>query len=384
MGTEIARAHLRAGIAVRLVDQSDAALAAAVGQLGDDVNASAITSIDWARCHAVGLVPAESTGSESTGSGPTTSPDVTADDIVIESIAENLPAKRSCLQSAWRQLGDSVVLASNTSTLRITDLASGAPYAHRLAGMHFFMPVVERLAVEIPVHPGTQPDIVDAITWLAGRLGCRGIEVPDSPGFVVNRMLSPYLNECLLMLCEGVDAETLRRAALDYGMPLSPLELIDFIGCRTMFDAGRVFWQAFPKRIDPAPILGRMIKSGRLGRSVGKGFFDYRRDGARWRRSRSLADEVLRFIDQYSRKPISANVDRVRDRMMWSMRLEADCLKADHNVTVETIDAAMAGGLGFHAASTWSARVNELEDSRIQWLLDHVAPFSAAMRLDKS
>src|SRR5690606_26673949 len=119
----------------------------------------------------------------------------------------------------------------------------------------------------------TDPETLQSCRQHARRLAKDALITGDSPGFVVNRVLVPYLNQSLLLLGRGASPQLIAEAARRFGMPLSPLELIDLIGIRTAFDSGRVFWRSFPKRIDPAPILSGMIKAGRLGAAFGGGFF---------------------------------------------------------------------------------------------------------------
>ncbi len=198
--------------------------------------------------------------------------------IVIESIAERLDVKRNFFAEAEQIFGDDAILCSNTSTLRIGAIAEKLNRPERFCGMHFFMPVDKRHAVEVIRSEQTTDSTVRVCGDHVRRIHKEPLAVGDGPGFVVNRLLSPYLNESMLMLGRGVTAERIERAALAYGMPMSPLELIDLIGIRTTFDAGRVFWQSFPTRVDPAPILPAMVKKKRFGRSVRAGFFDYEAD----------------------------------------------------------------------------------------------------------
>ncbi len=246
VGRAILQAHLDAGVSVRIADQDASVLRHAVASL----------SLDPAQWSVIDSEPiGESLPSIVIRSGDDPSPH--ARGIVIESIAEKLDAKQAFFRGAETWFDADAVLCSNTSTLRISQIADGVRCRDRLCGMHFFMPVDRRSAVELVRTEETTAAAIDACEQHIRRIRKTPLSVKDSPGFIVNRLLSPYLNEAMLLLGRGITAEQLERAAIAYGMPMSPLELIDWIGTRTMFDAGRAFWQAFPRRFDPAPMLAR-------------------------------------------------------------------------------------------------------------------------------
>lgn len=268
--------------------------------------------------------------------------------LVIESIAENLAAKRACFASATATWGPDCILATNTSNLRVTEIFGGLPDHPRCLGMHFFMPVASRPLVELIPRESTEPAALQRCRDLAARLGKRVLVTGDQPGFVVNRLLAPYLNQALLLLGRGVTAETLETAARAFGMPISPLELIDRIGIRTAFDSGRVFWRAFPKRIDPAPILPGMIKANRLGSAAGGGFFEPLIDEPVGESPGPLHPRALEVIARYTREPRVGNSAEVIENLAIPMWIEAAQILADRVVgSLEEIELAVAGGLGF-------------------------------------
>lgn len=193
--------------------------------------------------------------------------------LVIESIPENLSLKQALFAELSTVMPRDTVLASNTSNLRIGDVFASMTNDERCCGLHFFMPVGERPLVEFIRAGGTSASTQARCERLARQIGKATLVVKDSPGFVVNRLLVPYLNQAFLLLERDISATQLADAADRFGMPLSPLALVDAIGIRTAFDSGRIFWQSFPERLDPAPTLPGMIKAGRLGRSFGGGFF---------------------------------------------------------------------------------------------------------------
>lgn len=399
VGRCIAMTHLDAGIAITVADVSPSAVESfAAGFPHQPADLPLDDDPDLASMHACHLWPA---------SPAVTDPLVPSNEtwLVIESIAEHLETKQSFFRSLQRSLGDQAVLCSNTSTLPISKIAQTMVSPSRLAGMHFFMPVEKRSGVEVIAGEQTDPQVLRAIDGHVRRLGKEPIVVADTPGFVVNRLLGPYLNEALLIVCEGVSAERIADAAKAYGMPLSPLALIDTIGLRTTFNAGNVYWAAFPHRIDPAPLLGRSIKKGRLGQSVGKGILD--------QDSGSLATETVAIADRYRRDSIAMTDEELVDRLSLPMAIEAACMRHEcSSVTTDLLDLAMRGGLGFQypgiqtdgtptagnrttgnqAAGNeaagrqnrrpgWTEYFQHLAPSRIRGALDRFGPISAALRL---
>lgn len=287
--------------------------------------------------------------------------------IAIESIVEKPDVKGDLFRSLQAKFGPQLTLCSNTSTLRIAEIAGSLESPECLVGMHFFMPVHLRGAVELIRGESTDRDSLDRASAHAKRLGKHVVNCGDSPGFIVNRMLSPYLNQSLLLLCRGISETRLRRAALAYGMPLSPLELIDWIGAPTMFHAGRAFWQAFPKRVDPSPLVPGLVKSGRVGRASGAGLYDYE-SGTR---SESLAPETLALVERYRDKTLDIGDGEILKLLSIPMWIEAQSLLAEGVAdSMDSIDVAMVGGLGFDSDQTWSEFFAELGEDVIQQAIE--------------
>ena len=363
VGCAIAREHLHHRVPIRLVDADAGRLATAVRQLtGRDSSRERPTNngdIDRYGGDQVGPIRSVSIGGELAsvridphpGSHGEAVPEDRTAALLIESISERIDVKRDFFRAAETRFGDSAILCSNTSSLTIGSIGSTLRRPGRLCGMHFFMPVRGRDAVELVTTAETDQEVVDAAETHIRRLGKRPLRVADAPGFVVNRMLVPYLNQAIGLLCAGATAEQIEAAAVRYGMPMSPLELIDWIGTPTAFDAGRAFWQAFPRRIDPAPLLPAMVKRKRWGRACGNGFYDYL-DG---RRTESLAPEVEELRQRYTRHPRTWDETDLLELLTIPMWIEAACLIADQVTDgVSSIDAAMSGGLGYAPAENWS------------------------------
>ena len=365
VGTAILQAHLDAGVSVWLADHDEDAIRNAVRRvsfLGADWNVSSVQKISTSMsaiqfCNRGVPQPCQRT-------------------LVIESIVEKLDVKRAFFRDVERVFGDDALLCTNTSTLPIGRIAESVEHAGRFSGMHFFMPVAERPAVELIVGSETQPATTEACVSHVQRLGKEPLVVGDGPGFVVNRLLSLYLNEAMLLLCRGVPAARIEATALVYGMPISPLELIDWIGAPTMFDAGRVFWQAFPDRIDPAPMLVAMIKSKRLGRAVSKGMYDYH-DG---QRDSELSAQVVEFSERYCRQKIEFSDRQLMEIMTIPMWIEAAlALRSGVVDSYELFDLAMQGGLGFDSSEPWHAFFDSMGSSAILAAMEEWSALTKSM-----
>ena len=274
--------------------------------------------------------------------------------IVLESIPESLALKQSLFEDLRKVMPAQTILASNTSNLRINDVFSPLGSDSRCCGLHFFMPVDKRPLIEFIATEFTSPSTQMACEAIARSLGKAILLAADSPGFVVNRLLVPYLNQSLLMLERGVDANQLAEAAMHFGMPLSPLKLIDTIGIRTAFDSGRIFWQSFPDRLDPAPILPGMIKAKRLGNVTGGGFFDSHalspRDDETSMKLNPLAlnPVALAVIAKYKRESHGWSTEEVTQMIALPMWIEAAEVLATGIVNeLSDVELAMRGGLGY-------------------------------------
>lgn len=338
VGRAILKSHVDAGVSLQIADQDLAVIERAVAELSLDPALWNVTEGEPIGGTLPSIVIRASADHASQGRA-----------IVIESIAEKLDVKRTFFQHAETWFDDDAVLCSNTSTLRISQIADGLTCGSRLCGMHFFMPVNQRWAVELVRTEATTAAVIDVCKTHIGRIKKTPLLVRDSPGFIVNRLLSPYLNEAMLLLCRRVTAEQLQRAAIAYGMPMSPLELIDWIGTRTMFDAGRAFWQAFPSRFDPAPMLGALIKAKRMGRVSGNGFYDY--EGGK--RSEHVAPITQQLSDTYERNRVELSDEEAMLMLSIPMWIEAALAYREGVVTSpDDFDLAMRGGLGYQ----WSSR----------------------------
>jgi 3-hydroxybutyryl-CoA dehydrogenase len=199
-------------------------------------------------------------------------------DLVIEAIVEDLDAKRAIFAELDGVVGADAILATNTSALSVTDIARVTTRPERVVGMHFFNPAPVLKLVEVVRTERTDPAVFDAAYAFAERIGKQPIACNDTPGFVVNRILIPLLNDCVRVIDEArVSPEDVDRA-LTFGAnwPIGPCALIDLIGVDVHVHASEALWEALREpRMAPPPRLVRMAQAGTLGRKSGRGFFSY-------------------------------------------------------------------------------------------------------------
>lgn len=271
--------------------------------------------------------------------------ELAASDIVIEAIFENADAKRELYARLEPQLGDQAILCSNTSTIPITELAKDLQQPERFCGLHFFNPVRKMPLVEVIRGEQTSEATIATAVAYAKKIKKSPIVVGDGPGFLVNRVLLPYMNEALLLLEAGASIKAVDRAATKFGMPMGPITLYDTVGLDVAVHAGEVMKAAFPDRVEPSHILPAMLAAERRGKKNGKGFFDYTTD-KKGQQKGQPSDEVEKIISQL-RKESDPGTD-LADRLFLPMLLEATRLIEDGIVDdVRDVDLGLIYGIGF-------------------------------------
>jgi 3-hydroxybutyryl-CoA dehydrogenase len=210
--------------------------------------------------------------------GTTNLQDLKDCDIVIEAIIEQLPAKRELWGALDKICPKATIFASNTSSLSITEMATFTQRPDRFLGLHFFNPVPVMKLVEVIRTIATDPKVNEEVVAFAVRLGKTPVRTTDRTGFIVNRLLVPYLLDAVRALEEGVGSveDIDNSMKLGCGHPMGPLALLDFVGNDTTYYIANVMFDEFKeKRFASPPLLKRMVLSGWNGRKAGRGFYDY-------------------------------------------------------------------------------------------------------------
>ena len=261
-------------------------------------------------------------------------------DLVIEAVVERMDVKKSVLRETEEKMNGGV-LTSNTSSLSITEMQSALRKPELFAGMHFFNPVERMPLVEIIRGARTSDETIATVYAVARKLEKTPVLVGDGAGFLVNRILAPYLNEAGWMLSEGVAIDEIDKALVDFGMPMGPVRLLDEVGLDVARHAGTSMFEAFGERMKPAPTMAALEKTKRLGKKGGVGFYKYENE------KETGADEsVYSEIGSPARKTLSR--DEIQQRAVYVMINEAARILEDGIVANPgDVDVGMIFGTGF-------------------------------------
>ena len=269
---------------------------------------------------------------------------------MVEAVVENPKIKAAVLAEAEAALSGASVLASNTSTISIDTLAKGLKHPERFCGMHFFNPVHRMPLVEIIRGKDTSDATVATVVSYALKMGKTPIVVQDCPGFLVNRVLTPYMIAFQMLVSAGVEIEKIDQAMEAYGWPMGPAYLSDVVGLDTAYHAGEVMAAGFPERIASSgkPPTALLYEAKYFGQKNGKGYYTYQKD-SRGKDQKTFDPAVMEII-----KPaITGGAENIEDeeiveRMMLPMIFEASrCLEDGIVDTPTEVDMSMVMGLGF-------------------------------------
>lgn len=258
-----------------------AGLATIVGEVSDERLSAGMASIERFLTAGVerGKITAERKSEILGRIEPTTKlSDLGGVDVVIEAVIEDVGVKKEVFVALDTILGPDAIRCSNTSSLCVTEMAAATRHPDRFVGLHFFNPVPLMKIVEVIPTLMTARGVTDAVMTLARQMGKTPVLAPDRPGFIVNRLLVPYLIDAVRALEEGVATKEDIDAGmkLGCGYPMGPFELLDFVGLDTTYLIANIMFEEFrEKRFAPPPLLRRMVLAGHLGRKSGKGFYDY-------------------------------------------------------------------------------------------------------------
>jgi 3-hydroxyacyl-CoA dehydrogenase/enoyl-CoA hydratase/3-hydroxybutyryl-CoA epimerase len=249
-------------------------------------------------------------------------------DLIIEAVFENLEVKQEIIKEVEARARKDAIIATNTSSILIDEISKGMEDAERLVGIHFFNPVEKMDLVEVVSGVSTSKKVAQASCAFVNQIGKLPLPVRSSPGFLVNRVLTPYLMECVQLLEEGYSAETIDEAALEFGMFMGPVELMDTVGIDVCLAVAenltRHFNGTIPKK------LRDMVKEGKLGRKSGQGFYQYKN-------GKPIKNHPERIKDQH-----------IADRLILRMVNESSaCLREGVVADSDLLDAGMIFATGF-------------------------------------
>jgi 3-hydroxyacyl-CoA dehydrogenase/enoyl-CoA hydratase/3-hydroxybutyryl-CoA epimerase len=318
MGGDIAAWCAWHGFTVTLADMKPEPIAQAIARAADLFKKIGHKSID-ARDALDRLTP------DLAGEG------VRSADLIIEAVPETLELKRKVYVATQAKMKPDAILATNTSSIPLQELRFGLRRADHFVGLHFFNPVSRMQLVEVVSHDEVAPDALTKARAFIGRIDRLPAPVKSAPGFLVNRALTPYMLEALLMLNEGYKRETIDAAAESFGMPMGPIELADTVGLDICLDVAETLKAALERPMpDVSQALRGKVELGYLGRKTGRGFYE-------WRYGKAVKDRD-------APKPTQEMTDRL---ILPMLDVAVGCLREGVVADEDTVDAAMIFATGF-------------------------------------
>ncbi len=270
-------------------------------------------------------------------------------DLVVEAVVENIDIKKSVLAEVERSMSETAVLASNTSTISITELAKGLKNPENFCGMHFFNPVHRMPLVEVIRGEQTGEAAIARTVAYARAMGKTPVVVNDCPGFLVNRVLFPYFGGFSALVGDGADFRQIDRVMEGFGWPMGPAYLLDVVGIDTAHHADAVMAEGFPERMSHTGenVIDRMYKLGRFGQKNNMGFYRYEPDrrGKPVKLPDESIDDLLKGVSAGSRE---FDNDEIVERMMIPLCIETvRCLEEQIVASPAEADMALIYGIGF-------------------------------------
>ena len=309
MGAGIATAHARSSIPTAMVDVDDKRITDGLKRATDVVGGRM----------KIGRATMADMQTLLTNLAVSTSPQAFADrDVVIEAVTENEELKTSLYKQLTPVLKKDAILATNTSTISITRMAEAWPDPARFIGMHFFLPVDRMQLVEVIRGKKTTDETVATIVELSKRIKKTPIVVNDCAGFLVNRILLPYMAEAMALLLEGASMDAIDKVATKFGMPVGPIALQDMVGLDTSCFAGKVLAAAYSDRALKITLLDDLIAAGRMGKKSGAGFRKF--VGTKGKPSDDPAFQPFLEKNRIAKREVSNQ--EIEDRLFLSMLLE--------------------------------------------------------------
>jgi 3-hydroxyacyl-CoA dehydrogenase / enoyl-CoA hydratase / 3-hydroxybutyryl-CoA epimerase len=263
--------------------------------------------------------------------------------LVIEAVFEDLAVKQAVLRELEPRLAPPAIFATNTSTIPIARIATAAKRPERVIGMHFFSPVHKMPLLEVIVTPQTAGEVVTTVVEFGRRIGKTVIVVNDAPGFFVNRILAPYVNEAGKLMDEGIAVDAIDKAMSAFGFPVGPIQLIDEVGLDVAGKSGAIMAEAFGGRMQPSEALQKVLGAGRLGRKGNSGFYSYDEKGKR----EGVDESVYALFGGGSRRAEMPREEIQRRLSLAMVNEAARCLEEGIVRSARDGDVGAVFGIGF-------------------------------------
>jgi 3-hydroxyacyl-CoA dehydrogenase len=330
MGAGIAQVITYAGIPVVLKD---------VNQELVDKGIAKIRDIYQKRVDKGKMAASELESKLTLVSGSTTYESFKDVDIVIEAVPEKMELKKKVFQDLESHVSENTIFATNTSALSISELATATKRPEKIVGMHFFFPAHVMKLIEVIPGLATANETVEDVASFSESLRKIPVKVNECAGFLVNRLLMPYLNEAAYCLQEGAaSVQEIDKAMVGFGLPMGPFTLVDNLGLDVCFDVVKVLLDSYGNRMEPAEIWLKLYEAKRYGTKTGAGFYEY--DG----RNDGLLQKV---IADFQKKPGAKKTKFSAERLIYPMINEAALCVEEHVAAESDIDMAMVAGTGF-------------------------------------
>ncbi|MBC7427008.1 MAG: enoyl-CoA hydratase/isomerase family protein [Bacteriovorax sp.] len=262
-------------------------------------------------------------------------------DLVIEAVVEIMDVKKKVFAEVEKYVHRDTLLTSNTSSLSVQEMSKALEFPDRFAGLHFFNPVHLMPLVEIIIHDNIAPETIEALHKWVLRVKKTPVIVKDGPGFLVNRILVPYLNEAAYLLEEGISLKDLDQAALNFGMPMGPARLIDEVGIDVAVKVGKILHAGLGERAHPSKLSSVLVEKGFLGKKNSKGFYLYDEKG----KPTGPNPEAEELLPKEKKKMSESDLQM---RLFLPMINEAASILRDGIVnTASDVDMGLIFGIGF-------------------------------------
>ncbi|XGC82359.1 3-hydroxyacyl-CoA dehydrogenase NAD-binding domain-containing protein [Bdellovibrio bacteriovorus] len=297
-------------------------------------------------------------------------------DVVVEAIVEDMGIKQKVIGECAANMRPDAIIATNTSSLSVTEMAKGHPRPEYFAGMHFFNPVNKMPLVEVIRGEKTSDETIATIYELSKKMGKMPVVVKDGPGFLVNRLLLPYMAEAAFLMQEGMSIEVVDKAYVkEFGMPMGPFELMDEVGLDVCIKVLKIFKKAFGDRIELADCMVALEKSGRLGRKNGKGFYHYSEDG-----KRGDVDQTVYAALGLGQPTNPYDSKECIERGVFAMVNECSLALIEDRIveTPHEVDLAMIMGTGFPPFRGGLMKYTDAVGS--QYVADQLATYAASRK----